>query len=512
MRNPKAPKKNFLLEVLERPFLSRNDDKEIELTSQPDRENIEVELDAVVPTGFFDNGESNIYSGQTSKKHKQTHLQNELIRSYRKLANTAEVMDAVNEIVDEAIFTPGDKEILSMDFDDDIPQEVKDKFASELKNIMKKMKLQKNIYTMFMQFYIDGQLNVHCAYDANDLGAGIKKLSILSPFGLNYNYTKEKWEYSDTIHGSTQFATSREKKSRVFDKEEIIRIDSGIYSDDMILSNLHTAIKPANMLSTLEDMLIPMRFSRSVSRRVFNVDVSNLNNKKAEEVMKKNQAKFKYKKFYDLKTGTIANQQHISSLTEDYWFPNRGGEKGTTVDTLDETGNLGELDDILYFKRKLYTTLKVPTNRINDAEPGQAEFSFDDSSISREELKFFNFITRIRNQFLELFYELLRREIITKGMATDEEWYELLNKFSIKFVSENKFFEKMEREHINENLSLYSNIEEMIGKYFSYSYTFKKVLHFTDEEIKAMSEQIENEKNDPLYARFYSDEDDGDDW
>ena len=503
-------KKNLLLEVLEKPFLYR-DDKQETLTSTPELENIEMELDSVVPTGFFDTGDGNIYSGQGSKKQKSTQLQTELIQTYRKIAGSAEVSDAINEIVDEAIFSPGSTDILNMDFGPEIPQEVKDKFADELKEIMTKVRLDKNIYTMFLTFYIDGQLNVHCAYNEDDLGAGIKKLSILTPFGLNFNYTKDKWEYTDLSHSQNQFASVTKTNAKVFDREEIIRIDSGIYSDNVILSNLHTAIKPANMLSTLEDMLIPMRFTRSVSRRVFNVDVSNLNNKKAEEVMKKNQAKFKYKKFYDLNTGTISNQQHVSSLTEDYWFPNRGGEKGTTVDTIDETGNLGELGDVLYFKRKLYTTLKVPTNRINDEGPGDGEFDFDTTSVNREELKFFNFISRLRNQFLELFYELLRRQVIAKGIATDSEWNELLPNMKIKFVSENKFFEKMAREELSASLDLYSTIEDLIGKYYSYEFVYKKVLKMSDEEITEMSEQIAKEKTDPIYGRFYSGGDDDED-
>ena len=505
-------KSNLILEMLEKPFLARAEETDYQLSSTPDIEDIEQSLEDNIPTGFFDTGDSNIYSGQGSKKQKQTQLQNEVIGSYRRIAATAEVHDAINEIVDEAIFSPGSKDIINMDFENEIPQEVKDRFAEELKEITQRVRLDKNIYSMFLSFYIDGQLNIHCAYNEEDMGGGIARLSILSPFGLNFNYTADRWEYTDLSHSQNQFASVKSNRSKFFDREEIIRIDSGIYEDNIILSNLHTAIKPANMLQTLEDMLIPMRFTRSVSRRVFNVDVSNLNNKKAEEVMKKNQAKFKYKKFYDLNSGTISNQQHISSLTEDYWFPNRGGEKGTTVDTIDETGNLGELGDVLYFKRKLYSSLKVPTNRINDEQSGEGEFDFDTSSINREELKFFNFISRLRNQFLELFYELLRRQVIAKGISTDEEWEELLPNMKIKFVSENKFFEKMEREHISESLSLYNDIEDMIGKYFSYEYVFKNVLRFSDEEITEMSEQIAKEKNDPIYSRFYTGDDDGDSW
>lgn len=500
---------NLLLEMLEKPFLIKQEKNE-NLSATPDRENIDQNLNSEIPTGFFDDGGSYIYPAIGSKKQKNTQTQNELIKSYRKIAETAEVSDAINEIVDEAIFSPGSKDIINIDFKEDIPQELKDKFSEELRYITQKVKLNKNIYSMFLQFYVDGQLNLLCSYNEDDLGGGIKSLNVLSPFNLNFNYTRDRWEYSDNYYSNNNFVSVKDDKNKFFSREEIIRIDSGIYKDNLIISNLHTAIKPANMLSTLEDMIIPMRFTRSVSRRIFNVDVSNLNNTKAEEVMKKNQAKFKYKKFYDLNTGTISNQQHVSSLTEDYWFPNRGGEKGTTVDTIDETGNLGELGDILYFKRKLYSTLKVPTNRINDDQPGEGSFEYDSTSVNREEVKFFNFISRLRNQFLEIFYGLLKRQIIAKGISSEEEWEELLLKFSIKFVSENKFFEKMERDNIAESLNLYNDIENLIGVYFSYAYVYKKVLKFSDEEIVEMSEQIEKEKKDPIYSRFYKSKEDGD--
>jgi hypothetical protein len=502
---------NLLFEMLKKPFLKREEDSEL-LSSSPDIENIEINLESDVPVGFYDTNDNNIYAGSGSKKIKQTQLQNDLIKSYRKTANDPEVSDAIDEIVDEAIFSPGSKEIIEVVFSGEMPQEIKDKFAQELKMIINKINLNKNIYSMFKSFYVDGQLNIHCAYNDDDISRGIRKISILSPYGLNFNYTKNIWEYTDVVHGTSYFNSTIDAKKRMFDKEEIIRVDSGIYDDNLILSNLHVAIKPANMLRTLEDMLIPMRFTRSVSRRVFNVDVSNLNNKKAEEVMKKTQSKFKYKKFYDLNTGTISNQQHVASLTEDYWFPNRGGEKGTTVDTIDETGNLGELGDLLYFKRKLYTSLKVPSDRINDEGPSEGTFEYDSTSISREEIKFFNFISRLRNQFLGIFYELLKRELIAKNVITPLEWEDILQEMVIKFTSENKFFEKMEREHISESLELYSNIEEMIGKYYSYEYVYKKVLKFSDDEIKDMSEQIEKEKKDPIYAKFYKAEGEEEGW
>jgi hypothetical protein len=492
--------KNFLLEILQRPFLKRPEE-DYETTSTPRPDNVEASLDDVIPTGFFDNQDGLYIS---NKKEQLVQEQNKLIEIYRRIANTPEVSDAINEIVDEAIFSVDSKDLIEIDFQGEIPDNAKDKIIQELKTVLEEMNIDKNIYNMFKTFYIDGQLSVHCSYDKDNLTKGILKYKMLSPMGLQFNYSKDQWEY--VTYGDNNY--SAKKVTDIYDREEIIRIDSGVYADNLILSNLHPAIKPANMLSTLEDMLIPMRFTRSVSRRVFNVDVSKLNAKKAEEVMKKIQAQFKYSKFYDLETGTISNQQHVTSLTEDYWFPNRGGEKGTTVDTIDETGNLGEIEDILYFKRKLYTSLKVPTNRLNDDGPSGADFDYDTTSINREEIKFFNFVTRLRNQFLELFYEILKRNVISKGIALEDEWEYIEKSISIRFSSENKFFEKMQREHISESLNLFRDVEELAGKYFSYNYIFKNVFKMSDDDINTMLEEIEKEKTDPKFKKFYDEDKD----
>jgi len=494
-----------LFEVLEKPFLNRPE--EYNLTSKPEKDNVIRDLDDIIPTGFYDDGSNNsLMNDRMASKEKIVKEQNNLISAYRKIANTPEVADAVDEIVDEAIFSPGSDDILELDFTDELHDELKDKLIETLKKVTEKINLDKNIYAMFYNFYVDGQLKIHTPYNKDDLSDGPQRIKILSPIGLQFNFSKDRWEYINLGTNNYGFTSSNAKK--VFDREEIISIDSGLYSNDLILSNLHRAIKPANMLNTLEDMLIPLRFSRSVARRIFNIDVSRLNNKKAKEVMEKTQSKFKYKKFYNLEDGTISNQQHISSLTEDYWFPNRGGEKGTTVDTLDETGNLGELGDIEYIKTKLYSSLKVPIDRMKLTGPSEAQFDYDRTSITREELKFYNFISRLRNQFLELFYELMKREVITTGIASESEWDYIRKGMRIKFSTENKFFEKMEREQIVDAMNLFRDVEEIAGKYVSFEFLYKKVLKFSDEEINETLEQIEKEEKDPRWKRFYEEDED----
>jgi len=502
-----------LLESITKPFLKRTEDNKAEYSSTPEIDRIDSNLDSfedLAPTGFFDANEGNRFLNQ-SKKQSYLKKQTELINQYRRIANSPEVEAAITEIVNESIFTPTDqKHPIEIDYtDSDTPISVQDTITKEFEEISSMMNIEKNLHSLYKQFYVDGQLNLHCSYEENKESEGIKKLRIINPLGLFFNYSKDRWEYDKDYENTNNYMLHSATNTEWFDKEEVIRIDSGIYHEQLILGHLHKAIKPANMLQTLEDMLIPMRFSRSVSRRVFNVDVANLNNKKAEEVMIKTQNKFKYKKFYDVESGTIANQQHVAALTEDYWFPNRDGQKGTTVDTIDETGNLGELADILYFKRKLYTALKVPTDRINDEE-STGEFTFDDSSNSREEIKFYAFVSGVRKTFLQVFYELLKRQMLSKGLMTLDEWNIVQKNLIIRFSTENVFYDKMNRETLSERISQYQDIEEYVGKIFSHRFVFKEIFKMTDEEIQELSEEIDKEKDDPIYARFYAAAEEGD--
>jgi len=488
-----------------------NKPKKEELSSEPDVDKVEIHVEDNIPTGFFDSYDTTYYGNMS----KDTYIQEQtrLIKTYRKLSNQPEVANAVSIIVDEAIFSPGSDEIIELDFKGDTSDSLKKKLIQELKNINNQINLDKNIYALFNRFYIDGQLILHTPFVDKDLKKGVKDIKVLSPLNFGFNRDKDVWEYVETVNiGGYTNTTSTKGGDISFDRDEIIRVDSGIYSDNLILGNLNESILPSNILKSLEDALVPMRFTRSVSRRLFNVNVGRLNGNKAQEAMNKIKESFKYKKFYNLETGTISNQQHISSLVEDYWMPNQGGERGLQVDTIDETGNLGELGDILHIKRKLYTSLKVPTNRIND-EGSNSEFDFTGSSIDREELKFFNFISRLRNQFLELFYELLKRNSVAKGICTQKEWEDTIVKDTkIKFVSENKFFERMEREKLQESLNLFRDIEDMAGKYFSYEYIFKDVLGMSDDGIEKLQEQIKKEKEDDFYKQFYSSSEDGDEW
>ena len=259
----------------------------------------------------------------------------------------------------------------------------------------------------------------------------------------------------------------------------------------------------------MEDLLIPMRFSRSISRRVFNVDIGELANTKGEAVMNEMQKKFKYKKFYNTETGEISNQQHITSMVEDYWFANRSGGKGTTVDTLDETGNLGEVNDILYFQKKLYKSMFIPSNRIPENKEADQNFDYDATNVSKEDIKFYMFISRIRQVYINLFDELLKRELISTETLTLDQYNDYKDKIWIKFVSESLFIEKLKIAQFQRKLDIYANVQEYNGKLFPIEKVLKDVFKFSDEEIEENFSMIEKEKTNPMYAAFYKTEDEG---
>jgi hypothetical protein len=442
--------------------------------------------------------------------------QRRYIETFRDIVTHPDVSAAVSEIMNEIVFTTGNESLVKINFSDaKMTEGTKKMITDAFEEMSRLLRFDSNAYNLISQWFIDGQLNIQTIYDNSDLSKGIVKLNILSPLDLYFDKANNEWLYM--IEETDQFTgfVSQSKSKIRFKIDEVFKIDSGIYiepsfkknrmgSEKLILSELYTAIKPANQLKTVEDMLIPMRFSRSISRRVFNVDVGDLNPQRAEQALEKIKQNFKYKKFYDIEKGTISNQNHVTTLVEDYWFPNRSGGRGTTVETLDETGNLGELGDVMYFKKKLYTALKIPMSRINnEIEGNSAEFDFSSTSVQRDEVKFFAYTQRLRRKFLSLFEELMYRHLLSQGKVTNQEWNEIYDSFTLYFSKENTFIQNLESEMFNKKIEAYNNVSDLIGKVFPVEFTFKNILKLSDEDIKAMGEQIEKEKKDPRYAAFY---------
>lgn len=451
---------------------------------------------------FFDD---NLNSGIFGRNETADILykQKEKIMKYRQLAMTTDVTEAVDEIVNEIIFSFDDKIQIKIYIENENEKLVK-AITDKFNKVNKLINVKRNLFQIVKRSYVDGQIIMHCAYDKSTTKGGLKSIKMIEPAMLYLDGKTNSYKYmnEDKVIGNI----FRHNKLE-YSIEEIVREDFGLYDGKINLGYLEYAIKPANMLRTLEDLLIPLRFSRSISRRIFNVDIGELPNKRGLEVMNEYQAKFKYKKFYNNETGEVSNQQHITSMVEDYWFANRSGGKGTEVTTLDESGNLGEMGDILYFAKKLYRAMKIPSSRIDINPEADKDFDWESTRTSKEDMKFFMFISRLRQVYSSLFKEILKREVISSGIVSESEWEDLEENIEISFSNENKFIEKMKLENFTRQIEIYAATQEYQGKLFPVNKILKDVFRFSDEEIEENFKEIQKEEKDPLYSKFYANDD-----
>jgi len=181
------------------------------------------------------------------------------------------------------------------------------------------------------------------------------------------------------------------------------------------------------------------------------------------------------------------------SMTDDFWLPRREGGKGTEITTLPGGQNLGEMEDILYFQKRLYRALKVPITRM-EAENG---FSLGRASeISRDEVKFSKFIRRLRARFSILFDKCLEKQLILKGVITPEEWPSIQQNLRYNFMQDNHFEELKFAEILQNRITLLRDLDEYTGKYYSKEWVRKNVLYMTEDEIDKIKKQIETEKKE----------------
>ena len=227
-------------------------------------------------------------------------------------------------------------------------------------------------------------------------------------------------------------------------------------SKNIVLSYLHKAIKPVNQLRMIEDSVVIYRISRAPERRIFYIDVGNLPKIKAEQYLKDVMNRYRNKLVYDSSSGEIRDDRNHMSMLEDFWLPRREGGRGTEITTLQGGQNLGEIEDIKYFQNKLYRSLNVPISRM-EAESG---FSLGRSTeITRDELKFTKFVQRLRKRFTPLFTDMLKAQLILKGIVTLEDWNKMKEHIQYNFLQDGHFAELKKAELMQDRLNALQTIE-----------------------------------------------------
>jgi hypothetical protein len=282
-------------------------------------------------------------------------------------------------------------------------------------------------------------------------------------------------------------------KALKISKDAITYVASGLLDQDknIPLSYLHKAIRPANQLRMMENAVVIYRITRAPERRVFYVDTGNLPTMKAEQYLKDVMNRYRNKLVYDGTNGEIRDDKKFMSMLEDFWMPRREGGRGTEIQTLPGGQNLGETGDVEYFQRKLYQALNVPMSRL---EAQQSGINFGRSAeISRDELKFTKFIAKLRRRFSAMFDDLLKTQLILKGIITEDDWPMIRDQIQYKFASDAYYTESKEQEILRSRIEVLNGMAGYVGQYFSKEYVQKEILKMRDNEIDLINQQIEGE-------------------
>ena len=435
----------------------------------------------------------------------------ELISRYREMAMQPEIESAIDDIVNEAIVQDDDGRITDIVLDDlKQPEKIKKAIKEEFNTILRLFNYKNMAQDIFRRYYIDGRLYYHIIIDKENPIEGIKELRYIDPRKLRkvreikkqkdertgveiLNTINEYYIYNDKVVSGS--SSNYGPVGVRITTDSIVSIVSGLMDARraVVLSYLHKAIKPLNQLRMIEDATVIYRISRAPERRIFYIDVGNLPKLKAEQYLRDIMVKYKNKLVYDANTGEVRDDRKFLSMMEDFWLPRREGGKGTEITTLPGGQNLGELEDVKYFQKKLYGALSVPVSRL---ESGQAFTLGRSSEITRDELKFAKFVDRLRNKFSELFDQALRIQCIFKGICTAEEWDMFKENIHYDFIKDNNFSELKEAELMTNRLSLLASVDPYTGRYFSQQWIQQNVLRLTDDEIKEMQTQIDKEKEE----------------
>jgi hypothetical protein len=479
-----------------------------------------------LPTSALDDGAvtitQNAYYGTYVDLEGAVRNELELITRYREMSNHPELEQAIDDIVNEAITHDESGEVVSINMDKlKQPESIKKKIAEEFENVLTMFNFNNLADDLFKRWYIDGRIYYQVIVDEKNPKEGIQELRYVDPRKIRkvreiqkdkdpktgaviIKSIAEYYVYNDR-GTTTQTYTAQVNAGVRIAPDSIINVNSGLMDakNTFVISYLHKAIKPLNQLRMIEDAVVIYRLSRAPERRVFYIDVGNLPKGKAEQYLRDIMIKYRNKMVYDANTGELRDDRKHMSMLEDFWLPRREGGKGTEITTLPAGQNLGQIEDVDYFRKKLLQSLNVPYSRMDQTQSGGGFAAMGRSTeITRDELKFAKFIIRLRNKFSQLFDNALKIQLVLKGICTKEEWEEFKEDIYYDFKKDNNFTELRESELMRERIQTLTMMEPFVGKYYSQTWIKKNILRQSDEEIKEMSKEMEKDGSVEQYEQM----------
>ena len=430
----------------------------------------------------------------------------DLIRRYRDIAQQSEVDSAIEDIINEGIVSNERAQAVSIVLDQlPYPTKIKKRIQEEFNSVLQLLDFDVKGHDIFRRWYIDGRLFYHKVIDRKNPKRGVQELRYIDPRkirkvkeiskemkdGTSVELIKKVNDYYMYNDKGLQIASGTQEGIKIA-PDSITYVPSGLIDQNKghILSYLHKAIKPVNQLRMIEDSVVIYRISRAPERRIFYIDVGNLPKVKAEQYLKDVMNRYRNKLTYDASTGEIRDDRNHMSMLEDFWLPRREGGRGTEITTLPGGSNLGEIEDIKYFQMKLYRSLNVPISRMES----ESQFSLGRSTeITRDELKFTKFVQRLRKRFTPLFTDILKTNLVLKGVITLEDWDTMVQLIQYDFLQDGHFAELKRAEMMESQVNALQGIEGYIGTFFSKQWVQRNVLNMTDLEVDEMQIQINKE-------------------
>jgi hypothetical protein len=445
----------------------------------------------------------------------------DLIKRYRDMSLHPECDSAVDEIVNEFVVSDADDSPVEIELSNlDVGVNIKNKIRDEFNYIKKLLRFDKKAHEIIRTWYVDGRIHYHKVVDLDNPKKGILELRYIDALKIRkvrqqlkdkskaqqergsaleydwgdyidyYIYNPKGFGSSLPSNSASDFSTANGIKIAA---DSIATSNSGLMdlNKKITLSFLHKAIKSLNQLRMIEDSLVIYRLSRAPERRIFYIDVGNLPKVKAEQYLRDVMARYRNKLVYDASTGEIRDDKKHMSMLEDFWLPRREGGRGTEITTLPGGQNLGELKDVEYFKKKLYNSLNLPPSRLTDDNKG---FNLGKTTeVLRDELKFSKFIGRLRKRFAELFHDVLKTQLILKGIITPEDWEDMEEHIQYDFLFDNHFNELKQQELMLQRVNLATQMDPFVGKYFSTEYVRRQILMQTEKEFKEIGKQMKKD-------------------
>lgn len=441
--------------------------------------------------------------------------ESELISRYREISNYPDCDTAIEEIVTEAIAAIDSEEPVTINLDDlELSTSIKKSIRDNFEEILSLLDFKDKAHDIFRRWYVDGRLYYQKVIDQSKPRSGIQELRYIDPRKIRkvrevkkdklnngvevVNTIDEFFIYNEKgLNYTPGIAPQQANTGIKITTDTITYVPSGLLDLDrnIVLGYLHKAIKPVNQLKMMADSLVIYRLSRAPERRIFYIDVGNLPKIKAEQYMKDIMARYRNKIVYDSATGEIKDDRKFMTMLEDFWLPRREGGRGTEITTLPGGENLGQIQDIEFFQNKVYQALNVPVSRFQQ----QSGFNFGRAAeISRDEMKFAKFVSRIRRKFNMLFDDLLSTQLILKNIIKPEEWDAIKEKINYEYAQDQYYQEIKDAENLRNRLDVLNQMSPYVGIYFSKNYVRKHILRLTDDEIDKIEQ--ENEEDPPEMA------------